>query len=105
MAEIKIVIVPLNRKTYLMWKVQCQMALMKYSLQDIVSGTKEAPGKENADARRKCMARRDRILAIIVVAINLPLLYLLGDPEDPNSVWKKLEEQFQPKTWSNKLQL
>lgn len=33
------------------------------------------------------------------------MLYLLGDPEDPKAVWKKLEEQFQPKTWSNKLQL
>ena len=34
-------------------------------------------------------------------------MYLLGDPEDPKAVRKKLEEhaQFQPKTWSNKLQL
>ena len=31
------------------------MALMKDSVWDIVSGTKEAPGEENADARRKLM--------------------------------------------------
>ena len=42
---------------------------------------------------------------IIVLAVDPLLLYLLGDPEDLKAVWKKLEEQFQPKTWSNKLQL
>ena len=71
----------------------------------IVSGTEEAPGEDNAEARRKFMARRDRTLAIIVLAVDPSLLYLLGDPEDPKAVWKKLEEHFQPKTWSNKLQL
>ena len=78
---------------------------MKDSVWDIVNGTEEAPGEENADARRKFMARKDRALAIIVLAVDLSLLYLLEDPEDPKAVWKKLEEQFQPKTWSNKLQL
>ena len=104
MAEIKTVIVPLNGKNHLTWKVQCQMALMKDSVWDIVSGTEEAPGEDNADARRKFMARRDRTLMIIVLAVDPLLLYLLGDPEDLKAVWKKLEEQFQPKTWSNKLQ-
>ena len=63
------------------------------------------PGEDNADTRRKFLARRDRALAIIVLAVDPLLLYLLGDPEDLKAVWKKLEEQFQPKTWSNKLQL
>ena len=74
MAEIKTVIVPLNRKNYLTWKVQCQMALMKDSLWGIVSGTEEAPGEDNADAQRKFMARRDRILATIVLAVDPSLL-------------------------------
>lgn len=104
MAEIKTAIVPLDGKNYPTWKVQCRMALMKDSLWGIVSGTEEAP-EENGDARKKFMARRDRALAIIVLAVDTSLLYLLGDPEDPKAVWKKLEEQFQPKTWSNKLQL
>ena len=31
---------------------------------------------------------------------------LLGpDPEDPAAVWKKLADQFQKKTWANKLRL
>ena len=47
----------------------------------------------------------NRALTIMVLAVDPLLLYLLGDPEDPKAVWKKLEEQFQPKTWSNKLQL
>ena len=63
------------------------------------------PAEENADAQRKFIARRDRALAIIVLAVDPSLLYLLGDPEDPKAVLKKLEEQLQPKTWSNKLQL
>ena len=105
MAENKTVIVPLNEKNYPTWKVQCRMVLMKESLWGIISGTEEMPGEDNADTRRKFMARRDRALAIIVLAVDPLLFYLLGDPEDLKAVWKKPEEQFQPKTWSNKLQL
>ena len=105
MAEIKTVLIPLNGKNYPTWKVQCRMALMKDSLWGIVSETEVAPGGDNAEGQTKFFARRDCALAIIVLAVDPLLLYLLGDPEDPKAVWKKLEEQFQPKTWSNKLQL
>ena len=105
MVEIKTNVVPLNGKNYPKWKVQCQMMLMEDSVWDIVSGTEEAPGEKNAHAQRKFMASRDCALAIIVLAVDPSLLYLLGDLEDPKAVWKKLEEQFQSKTWSNKLQL
>ena len=105
MADIKTVIVPLNGKNYPTWKVQCRMALIKDSLWGIVSGADEAPAEEQADARKKFMARKDRALAIIVLAVDPSLLYLLGEPEDPQAVWRRLEEQFQRKTWSNKLQL
>ena len=96
---------PLNGKNYPTWKVQCRMALIKDSLWGIVSGTDEAPPEEQADARKKYMTRRDRALAIIVLAVDPSLLYLLREPEDPRAVWRKLEEQFQRRTWSNKLQL
>lgn len=33
------------------------------------------------------------------------MLYLIGDPEDPIVVWQKLANQFQKKTWANKLEL
>ena len=62
-------------------------------------------GNNNEEARRKFFTRRDRALAIVVLAVEPSLLYLLGDPEDPQVVWTRLEEQFQRKTWSNKLQL
>ena len=39
------------------------------------------------------------------LSVDLTLLYLLGDPEDPVTVWKKLSDQFQKKTWANKLEL
>ena len=105
MADIKSAIIPLDGKNYPTWKIQCRMALMKDSLWGIVSGTETSPSEEQADARRKFVSRSDRALAIIVLAVDPSLLYLLGDPKDPRAVWQKLEEQFQRKTWSNKLQL
>jgi hypothetical protein len=33
------------------------------------------------------------------------LLYLIGGPQDPVEVWKKLSDTFQKKTWANKLEL
>ena len=105
MADIKSVIVPLNGKNYPTWKIQCRMALVKDSLWSIVSGTETEPTTEG-EARRKYLAKKDRALTTIVLAIDLTLLYLIGaDPKDPQAVWTKLEEQFQRKTWANKLQL
>ena len=50
--------------------------------------------------------RRDRALAMIVLSVDPTLLYLLGpDPQNPAVVWKKLADQFQKKTWANKLAL
>ena len=105
MAELKTAIVPLNGKNYPTWKVQCKMALMKDSLWGIVSGTETLPDEANAETRKKFDARKDRALAIVVLSVDPSLLYLLGNPEDPAEVWRRLEEQFQRKTWSNKLQL
>ena len=98
-----VAIVPLNGKNFPTWKVQCRMALMRDGLWSIVSGA-EASSTER-EAERKCLMRRDRALATIVLSIDPLLLYLLGDPEDPAVVWKKLGDQFQKKTWANKLAL
>ena len=70
MAKIKTVIVPLNGRNYPTWKVQCRMALMKESLWGIISGTEEMPREDNADTRRKFMARRDRALALIMLVVD-----------------------------------
>ena len=103
--DTKATIIPLNSKNYPTWKVQCRMALIKDGLWDIVKGTEEIPREGNAEARRKYFARRNRALALVVLAVEPSLLYLVGDPEDPRVVWTKLEEQFQRRTWANKLQL
>ena len=105
MAELKTAIIPLSGKNYPTWKVQCRMALMKDSLWGIVSGTETLSREASADNRKKFEARRDRALAIIVLAVDPSLLYVIGNPDDPTAVWTKLEEQFQRKTWANKLQL
>ena len=99
---------PLNGSNYPTWKIQCQMALMKDGLWNVVNGTETAPVAEGAgaaDRRAKFMAKRDRALAIIVLSVKPSLLYLLGSPEDPVEVWRKIADQFQKKTWANKLEL
>ena len=81
------------------------MALVKDGLWSIVSGTETAPADTEAEKFAKFVSQRDKVLAIIVLSVDPSLLYLLGDPEDPVAVWKKLSDQFQEKTWANKLSL
>ena len=45
------------------------------------------------------------LLQLIVLSVDPALLYLIGNPEDPVEVWRKLADQFQKKTWANKLEL
>ena len=52
--------------------------------------------------KAKFEARKKRALAVIVLAMDPLLLYLIGDPEDPKEVWLKLKNHFQKKTWANK---
>ena len=101
MAESKsVAIVPLSRSNYPTWKIQCRMALVKDGLWNIVNGTETIPAETDADGRAKFLTRKDRAFALIV---EPSLLYLLGEPEDPCAVWKKLSNQFQKKSWANKL--
>ena len=78
---------------------------MKDGLWNIVNGTETAPSASDADRRAKFATRRDRALATIVLSVKPSLLYLIGDPEDPIAVWRKLANQFERKTWANKLDL
>ena len=89
-------VVLLKGSNYPTWKLQCQMVLMKAGLWSIVNGTENAP-EAGADSGviAKYTARRDSALAHIVLSVDSTLLYLLGDPEDPVVVWKKLLDQFQ----------
>ena len=70
-----------------------------------MNGTETAPGQSQAERYAKYMSRRDRALATIVLSVEPTLLYILGEPEDSIVVWKKLSDQFQKKTWANKLEL
>ena len=80
-------VVPLNGTNYTTWKIQCRMALMKEGLWRIVTGDEVAPGGKFA-------VRRDLALATVVLSGDRSLLYLIGNPEDPVVVWKKLADQF-----------
>ena len=99
MAESKTVaVVLLSSTSYSTWKIQCKMALIKEGLWNIVNGTEMVPD-EGAERQAKFAARRDKALAIIVLAIEPSLLYLVGaDHTDPVVVWRILADQFQRKT-------
>ena len=101
--DIKSSLVLLDGDNYGTWKVQVKMCLIKEDLWRIVSGSETAPADANALA--KFNIRKDRALATVVLAIKPKFLYLIGDPENPATVWKKLEDVFYKKTWSNKLRL
>ena len=101
-----VTVVPLNGSNYSTWTVQCQMGLLKDGVWSNANGTEMDPGETaSAEVRTKFNARRDRALAIVVLAIEPTLLYLIGDPQDPAVVWTKLANQIQKKTWANKLEL
>lgn len=105
MAELRSVLVPLDGSNYATWKVQCRMALIKEDVWGIVEGTETVPEQTDTNKYSQYIVRKNRALAIIVLAVDPKLLYLLGEPEDPKEVWNKLANQFQKKTWCNKLQL
>ena len=104
MADARSPVVALNGANYPTWKLQCRMLLTKHGLWKIVEGTEIAP-YDNQAAINKFLERRDKALSTIVLAIDPSLLYLLGDPQDPGEVWDILSDQFQAKTWANKLTL
>ena len=83
MAESKTVtVIPLNSTKYSTWKSQCKMALITDGLWRIVNGTETVP--EGTAEQAKFVLRKNRALAIIVLAIDSSLLYLFGaGPRDP----------------------
>ena len=100
-----IAVVPLKGTNYPTWKIQCRMALMKEGLWRIVTGEEVAPTGGSESERAKFASRRDRALATVVLSVDTSLLYLIGTPEDPVVVWKKLADQFEKKTWATRLDL
>ena len=56
-------------------------------------------GDAGQNAIDKFAGRKDKALGLV------SLLCLLGEPDDPVAVWKKLGHQFQKKSWANKLEL
>ena len=98
-----VTIVPLNGLNYPSWKLQCKMTLIRDRVWSIVNGTETAPTDVRSDVYAKFSGRKNHALATIVLFIDPTLLYLVGDPDDPVVVWQKLGDQFQKKTWANKL--
>ena len=82
------------------------MALIRDGVWNIVDGTEIVPdSRTEMGLHAKYLSRKDRALATIVLSLEPSLLYQIGDSDDPGVVWKKLADQFQKKTWANKLAL
>ena len=100
-------IVPLKGSSnYATWKLQVKMALKEKNLWDIVEGTEVLAQGANQNAQNDFKRRTDKALCTIVLNIDPSQLWIVGeDPQDPTAVWKKLQDQFQKKTWANKMSL
>ena len=70
----------------------------------IVTGREIVPIGSEAEPANFA-ARRDRALATVVLSVDTSLLYLVGNPEDPVVVWKKLANQLDKQMWATKLDL
>ena len=82
------------------------MALIRDDVWNIVNGTEiVTDSRTEMGLHAKYLSRKDRALSTIVLPLEPSLLYLIGDPDDPGVVWKKLADQFQKKTLANKLEL
>lgn len=91
MADSKLVaVVPLKGANYPTWKIQCKMTLMKEGLWRIVTGEETAPTSDSESEQAKFASRWDQALANVVLSVDTSLLYLIGNPEDPAVVWKKV---------------
>ena len=98
-------VVLLTGNNFQTWKLQMRMILTRLGVWRIVDGSEDAPDEYDVVARRKYMERSDKALSNIVLGVDPKLLYLLGDPQDPAEVWELLCNQFQKRSWSNKLAL
>jgi len=96
-------LVPLDGKNWSTWRIQIRMLLINLGLWNIVQGTETEPvaAENNQALRSQFQSRRNKALSTIVLAVSPSLLYLLGEPEDPLLVWKKLEGHFQSSSWAN----
>ena len=83
---------------------------MRDDLLGIVEGTENEPVSTDTvqvsgSEVQKFRTRKNRALSTIVLHIEPKLLYIIGEPTDPKVVWDKLCDNFQKKTWANKLRL
>ena len=98
-------IVPLNESNFPTWKIQLKMYLISQDLFGVVNETEVAPADTTTAEYSRYAKKRDKALAAIVLAIEPRLLYIIGEPQEPSEVWKKLTNTFQRKSWANKLRL
>ena len=80
-------VVSLKGSNYATWNVQAKMSLMKEGLWRIVDGTKPVP-MTPATAVAAYGNSKEKALAILVLLVEPSVFHLIGDTEDPNTVWK-----------------
>ena len=82
------------------------MALIRDGLLSIINEMETVPNSRTyAILPTKYLSWKDRAMATIGLSVKPSFFYLIGDPDDPAVVWKKLADQFQKKMWANELAL
>lgn len=83
-------LMPLNGTNYTIWKVQCKMTLHRNDLWNIVNEREIVPEPRRGVILQTIhLSRTDCSLATFVLPVELPLIYLIGYPDDPALMWKK----------------
>ena len=75
--------------------MQCKKILIREDLWNIVNKTAIIPNlKTNANLYSKYLWQKDCALMTSALLVELSLLYLIGNPDDPAVVLKKIADQF-----------
>ncbi|UYV62960.1 hypothetical protein LAZ67_2002627 [Cordylochernes scorpioides] len=97
-SAITAVVEKLNGQNYRSWKYNIKMLLIEKGLWDVMF-----KDEDTQDAKLK--AQKDRVLAVIALSINTEHQIHIIDCSSPQNAWKNLEQVFEPKSRSRKLQL
>ena len=101
-SKLKTAVIPLKGKNYPTRKVL--NGSYERRIKEHCDWYSQAAPAQDSDRYAKFLTR-DQALAIILLSAELSLSHLVGDPEDLATVWGKLANQFQKRTWANKLEL
>ena len=95
----------LNGDNYHTWKFNIKMVLKMKDLWDIVTGQETIPEDASAAERLKFKKRNDRAHSEICLAVTESIQVYVRNTDTGREAWKALEDHFEEKTLSRKINL